>query len=163
MTTIEEQLALMDWLRANGGIGVNCGGEDDLSGHLPEYCQEERQEYLEYFEVRLRKADPAGERAYFAIRQAAKATWRDLHAEDYEGPVMQERVKAYFDAAATTGFAGPPELLGDTGSRCPMDGDNRKKRTGDSRIMKVLKRGAPWEWAAFGMVAVIALDFTLGP
>ena len=60
MTTIEEQLSLMDWLRANGGIGSGCGHEEDLfspdaiqteatgcwSHHLPEYCREEREEYV---------------------------------------------------------------------------------------------------------------------
>ena len=53
MTTTEEQLALMDWLRGKGGIGVGYCGEDDLSDHLPEYCYEERQEYHNYFEVGL--------------------------------------------------------------------------------------------------------------
>ena len=116
MTTIQEQLALMDWLRTNGGIGTGCGGEDDLSGHLPEHCDEERQEYVDYYEVGLRRAGPAGDRAYFAIRQAAKAAWRHFHAEGYEGPAMQGRVQGYCDAAATTGSDGPAELLGATGS-----------------------------------------------
>ena len=106
---------MMDWLRTNGGIGIVCAGEEALGEHLPEDCEEERQEYHDYFEVGLRKAGPAGERAYFAIRQAARTSWRYLHAEDYEGPVMQRRVRDYFGAVAKTGFASPPELLGGTG------------------------------------------------
>ena len=146
MTTTEEQLALMDWLRKNGGIGIGCGGDDDLADHLPEGCHEEWEEYHNYFEVELRKAGPSGASAYLAIRQAAKAAWRDLHAEDYEGPAMQGRVQDYFYAAATTGFAGPPESLGATGISDPKNSDNRKKHPGGSRRWWRPRRGIPWPW-----------------
>ena len=100
MTTIEEQLSLMDWSRANDGIGVGCADQDDtgVCRRRPECCEDEREEYLQLFEVGLRATGSAGERAYFTIRQAAKNAWRRVHAEDYEGPVMQARVRAWLDA-----------------------------------------------------------------
>ena len=101
MTTIEEQLSLVDWLRAHGGIGVGCADRDDsgVGHHLPEGCREEREEYMQYFEMGLRSAGPVGDLVYFTIRQAAKNAWMLFHAEDYEGPVMQTRVRDYLSAA----------------------------------------------------------------
>ena len=100
--TIEEQLALADWLRRHGGIGVGCVNRDDpdTGCHLPELCEAEQQEYLQYFafEMDLRAAGPAGEWACFTIHQAVKDDWRRLYDEDYDGPVMQERLQAYFDS-----------------------------------------------------------------
>ena len=159
MTTTEEQLAMMDWLRANGGIGVSCGGEDELLDHLPEYCVEERQEYLDYFEIGLRKAGPAGERAYFAIREAAKTDWWLLHAEDYEGQVMQGRVQAYLDSATATGFAGPTEVLGSTGGDPAGSPGNGTKHSGG--IMGRFRPMTPLYWALLGMSMAIMLDFFL--
>ena len=99
MTTIEEQLSLMDWLRRHSGIGAGCVGLDDPgAGHWPEQCAEELEEYRRYFEAELRNAGPAGQRAYYTIREAAKDSWRLFYAEDYRGPVMQGRVRAWFDA-----------------------------------------------------------------
>ena len=69
---------------------------------MPEYCEEEREEYMQYFEIGLRNAGPVGDLVYFTICQAAKNAWRLLHAEDYEGPVMQERVRDYLGAAEET-------------------------------------------------------------
>ena len=100
MTTIEEQLSLMDWLRTNVGIGAGCVDLDDPGvGHWPEQCQKELDEYRSYFEAGLREAGPAGQRAYFTIRQAAMDAWRLCYAEDYEGSVMQGRVRDYIGDA----------------------------------------------------------------
>ena len=60
------------------------------------------EEYRRCFEVESREAGSERERAYFAIRQASKDAWRMLHAEDYEGPVMQGRIRIWFDAGRET-------------------------------------------------------------
>ena len=54
------------------------------------------------FTVGLREAGPVGELVYFTIRQAAKNAWLLQHAEDYEGPVMQGRVRDYIGDAEET-------------------------------------------------------------
>ena len=104
MTTIEEQLSLMDWLRDHGGIGDGCVyfDEQDAGHHMPEHCQTEMEEYLRVFETGLRQVGPVGERAYSTIRQAAKDAWRVTYAEDYDGPVMRGRVQAYLDSLDVT-------------------------------------------------------------
>ena len=40
----------MDWMRSNGGIGMDCVDQDEhgVGDHLPEHWQEEQEEYLEY-------------------------------------------------------------------------------------------------------------------
>ena len=71
-------------LRTNVGIGACCGHREDLesldglqtgeadckSGLLLAYCQEEREEYMQYSERGMPNAGPVGELAYFTIRQA---------------------------------------------------------------------------------------------
>ena len=101
MTTIEEQVSMMDWLRRHGGIGGGCvDGDDPATGcHLPEHCEAERQEYLYYVEGELRAGGASGEGVYSIIRRSAKDGWRLLYAEDYDGPVMQRRVRDYIDSA----------------------------------------------------------------
>ena len=99
MTTIEEQVSLMDWLRRHGCIGGGCvDGDDPATGcHLPEHCEAERQEYLQYLEGDLRGGGASGEGVYSIVLRLAKDDWRLLYAEDYDGPVMRERVRAYFN------------------------------------------------------------------
>ena len=45
MTTLEESICLMDWLREHQEIGLDCMTGDGTCGHLPEFCKEETQDY----------------------------------------------------------------------------------------------------------------------
>ena len=38
MTTLEETIYLMDWIREHGELGLTCMTNDGEYEHLPEYC-----------------------------------------------------------------------------------------------------------------------------
>ena len=108
MTTREEAVAMMDWLRSVGAIGIGC--EDDESGeshlHFPEGCDEEYLDYLTSFEILLRKRYT--EHVYYAIRTAARLRWEQLYGEGFDGPYMAARCAnplptVRFDAVSITG------------------------------------------------------------
>ena len=63
MTTLEESICLMDWLRQHREIGLDCMTDDGTFEHLPEFCKEETQDYWEW-ERELRNSRTAGERNY---------------------------------------------------------------------------------------------------
>lgn len=78
MTTREESLALMDYLRHFDTLGERCReGSNGVFTHRPEACAQEVAEYLAW-EQMLRASGPAAEEAYFLIRRTAKK-WREEH------------------------------------------------------------------------------------
>ena len=91
MTTREEAIAMMDWLRYAGAIGTGCPCETDDGDHLdyPERCDEEYREYLAGFEILLR--NDLTHHVYYAIRQAARRRWQEVHGEGITGPFMAAR------------------------------------------------------------------------
>ena len=82
MTTLEESIALMDWLREHREIGLGCETDDGRYDHLPEYCREEARDYSDW-EQELRSAGPVGERNYGLIRRAAQKAWEEKHGEHW--------------------------------------------------------------------------------
>ena len=42
MTTLQQSICLMDWLREHREIGLNCMAKDESYNHHPEYCGEEK-------------------------------------------------------------------------------------------------------------------------
>ena len=82
MTTLEESIYLMDYLRGHGEIGVDCLAEDGYYKHHPEYCQVETRDYSEW-EHELRSEGPAGQRAYALIRRAAERTCQEEHGDHW--------------------------------------------------------------------------------
>ena len=92
MTTREEAVAMMEWLRYVGAIGNGCEDDEGGEGHLhhPESCDEEYREYIVEFEILLRNNDIT-EHVYWAIRQAARLRWREVYGEGLDGPVMAAR------------------------------------------------------------------------
>ena len=44
MTTLQESICLMDWLREHREIGLGCMAKDESYNHHPEYCGEEKQD-----------------------------------------------------------------------------------------------------------------------
>ena len=68
MTTLEETIYPMDWLREHGEIEVACmtnGGEYE---HLPEHCREETQDYWEWEHGRRSKGSLAnGQTRWLAV------------------------------------------------------------------------------------------------
>ena len=81
MTTREESLLLMDYLRHFDTLG-ECCREDagSMFTHLPESCAHEVAEYLAW-ERMLRASDPIAEDAYFHIRRTAKRWWQECHGQ----------------------------------------------------------------------------------
>ena len=82
MTTLEESICLMEYLRGHGEIGVDCMDEDGHYEHHPEYCQLETRDYAEWGHE-LRSEGPAGQRAYALIRRAAERTWQEKHGDHW--------------------------------------------------------------------------------
>ena len=80
MTTLEESICLMEYLRGLSEIGVDCMAEDGHYEHHPEYCQLETRDYSKW-EHELRSEGPAGQRAYALIRRAAERTWQEKHGD----------------------------------------------------------------------------------
>ena len=76
MTTLEESICLMDWLREHREIELDCMTGDGTYEHLPEFCKEETQDYWEW-EQELRNSGPADERNYALIRRAAEKAWME--------------------------------------------------------------------------------------
>ena len=68
MTTLEETIDLMDWLREHGELGRACMTNDGEYEHLPEYSSEENQDYRES-EHELRSEGPAanGHTRWFSV------------------------------------------------------------------------------------------------
>ena len=98
MTTLEEQIVLMDYLRANRGmVGGQCGNTEDGWDHDPELCEDEVEEWQDW-EAAMRAPD-AGDlvnETYHTVRDLAKADWQQRHQENWNaGPVMQGRVQAW--------------------------------------------------------------------
>ena len=93
MTTREEAIAMMDWLRHAGAIGIECETGDG-NPHYPETCATEYREYLDELEMLLR--NDVTHHVYYAIRQAAKLRWRQAYGEELDGPVMAHRCKHPF-------------------------------------------------------------------
>ena len=96
MTIEKEQIQLMDWLRKNQGIGVDCrhnasAGKGKVK--LPEQCALEVAEYFSW-EYTLRSAGPKAESAYYLIRKAADFAWRDTHGSDWVAE-LESREAAY--------------------------------------------------------------------
>ena len=93
MTSREEAIAMMDWLREMGAIGEGCEcmDEDGLHSGFPETCAAEYADYLANFEILLR--NEVTEHVYQAIRTAARMRWRDQYGQGMDGPVMALRCK----------------------------------------------------------------------
>ena len=92
MTTLEESIALMDWLRDHWEIGLECMNDTGQYEHLPEYCKEETRDYSEW-EHDLRAEGPSGERAYALIRRAAEQAWKEKHGDHWtRGATITKRV-----------------------------------------------------------------------
>ena len=91
MTTLEESIVLMDWLREHREIGFGCETDDGRYGHLPEYRREEARDYSDW-EQELRSAEPVGERNYGLIRRAAQKAWEEKHGEHWtNGDTITQR------------------------------------------------------------------------
>ena len=45
MTTLEESICLMNWLREHREIGLDCMTGDGTCEHFSEFCKEETQDY----------------------------------------------------------------------------------------------------------------------
>ena len=124
MTTLEEQICLMEWLRLAGGIGNDCRGDDDLYDHPPERCPEETREYFEGFAGALRDKDSVLEHVYWTLRQASKKAWTARYGEHWsDGRVMSSRVARYLDQGAlhpSDDGGVPPSPVSRTGGPCPI-------------------------------------------
>ena len=97
MTTLEETICLMDWLREHGEIGLNCKTGDDESAHLPEYCREETQDYWEW-EHELRSEGSPGERAYALVRRAAEKAWHEKYGDHWtNGETITRRTTEFLN------------------------------------------------------------------
>ena len=92
MTTREESLVLMEWLRRFAALGSICredaGGQ---FGHPPEACPQEVAEYLAWERV-MRSGGPIASHAYHQIRDAAKAWYREVEGSPYD-TVLSERAR----------------------------------------------------------------------
>jgi hypothetical protein len=94
MTTLQESICLMDWLREHREIGLGCMAEDGSYNHYPEYCGEEKQDYQEW-EHDLRSSSPVAERTYALCRRASQRTWAEKHRDHWStGEAMTRRVNA---------------------------------------------------------------------
>ena len=95
MTTLQESICLMDWLRGLREIGLDCMSDDGNYDHHPEYCKEETQDYWEW-EQELRSKGAAGERAYALCRRAAETAWNEKHGNHWAtGEIITKRVHAF--------------------------------------------------------------------
>ena len=99
MTIEIEQIQLMEWLRKNGRIGVDCG--DNASAgkrkdHFPEQCSAEVAEYFSW-EYTLRCDGPTAESAYYLIRKAAALAWQDTLGSDWKAE-LESREAAYLSS-----------------------------------------------------------------
>ena len=93
MTTREESLALMEWLRRFAALGSICREDaDGQFGHHPEDCPQEVAEYLAWERV-MRSSGPVSAHAYHQIRDAAKAWCREAEGTPYDKG-LAERSKA---------------------------------------------------------------------
>jgi hypothetical protein len=93
MTTREESLVLMDYLRHFHTLGESC--REDAGGvftHRPEACADEVAEYLAW-ERMLRVSGPVAEDAYFHIRRTAKQWWHEHHGQAH-GAGLAERANS---------------------------------------------------------------------
>ena len=62
MTTLEETIYLMDWIREHGELGLTCMTNDGEYEHLPEYCTYATESSTNYHESKLRQTrKPTGE------------------------------------------------------------------------------------------------------
>ena len=96
MTVEAEQIQLMEWLRKNGKIGVDCRDKDSARKrkvHSPEQCAAEVAEYFSW-EYTLRSDGPTAESAYYLIRKAAALAWRDTHGSNWEAE-LESREAGY--------------------------------------------------------------------
>ena len=82
MTTLQESICLMDWLREHREIGLDCMAKDESYNHHPEYCGEEKQDYQEW-EHDLRSSSPVAERTYALVQTSLP---KDLGGET-QGPL----------------------------------------------------------------------------
>ena len=90
MTTREESLALMDYLRHFDTLGERCRWETGgIFTHRPEACAQEVAEYLAW-ELMLRASGPVAEEAYFLVRRTAKK-WREEHQDGSLDADLAER------------------------------------------------------------------------
>lgn len=95
VTTLQEQILLMDWLRCQDAIGFDCVDEEGEFVHMPEQSPEELKDYEEW-ERDLRKGGEPGEQAYKLILWAAKREWGRRFREAWQdGPAMTERTLAW--------------------------------------------------------------------
>ena len=96
MTIQAEQIQLMEWLRKNGKIGLDCRDKASArkrKNHFPEQCAVEVAEYVSW-EHTLRSAGQTAESAYYLIRNAADLAWQDTHGKDWDAE-LESRVAAY--------------------------------------------------------------------
>ena len=97
LTTLQERILVMDWLRSVDAIGDNCMDVDADFLHPPEQCLEESLEY-ESWERDIRAAGEPGVRAYRAIMWAAKGDWGNRYRESWQGgPAMNARTSAWVE------------------------------------------------------------------
>ena len=103
MTTLQESICLMDWLREHREIGLGCMAKDESYNHNPEYCGEEKQDYREW-EHDPRSSSPVAERTYALCRRASQRTWEDKYRDHWSiGEAMTKRVNALTQLTHTKG------------------------------------------------------------
>ena len=101
MTTLEESICLINWLREHREIGLDCMTGEGTYEHLPEFCKEETQDYWEW-EQELRNLGPVGERNYALIRRAAKKAWAEMHGDQWtRGETMTRRTTELVNLSAS--------------------------------------------------------------
>ena len=89
MTTREEALALMDYLRHFDTLGERCREETGgIFTHRPEACAQEVAEYLAW-ERMLRASGPVAGEAYFLIRRTATKWWEEHHDQPLDAGLAE--------------------------------------------------------------------------